>query len=192
MPANTPRGYTYPLYPDTQDFPAQIQDLAQDIDTDIQTIANLGPLALDRVTARAQDAGPNAIVPNTTTAVAFGIQAFDYGAIYNPGTPTLMTFPESGIYQVSLSIEFLANGNATVGARAIFLTSSGALTPVVARESRAGNQNRNTSLDVSTLYMAVAAGETISSFVRHNSAANVSIADRWMSVTKITATATGT
>jgi hypothetical protein len=192
MPQNTPRGYSFPLYPDVQNFPVQIQDLAQDIDADIQAIADLGPLALDRVTARAQDPGSVAIAPNTTTAVPFTIQAFDYGNIYNPGTPTLMTFPESGIYQVSISVEFLANGNATVGGRALYLTSSGALTPVVARESRLGNQNRNTSLDLSSLYMAVAAGETISAFVRHNSGANVSIADRWMSVTKLTATATGT
>jgi hypothetical protein len=192
MPANTPRGYTYPLYPDTQNFPAQIQDLAQDIDADIQAIADLGPLALDRATARAQDAGSVAIVPNTTTAVPFTIQAFDYGAIYNPAFPNLMTFPEDGIYQVSISVEFLANGNATVGGRAIYLTSTSALTPVVARESKLGNQLRNTSLDLSSLYMAVAAGETISAFVRHNSAANVSISDRWMSITKLTATATGT
>lgn len=192
MPANTPRGYTYPLYPDTQDFPAQIQDLATDIDTDIQNIVNLGTTAFDRVTARAQDAAGQVILPNVTTALAFTIQAFDYGAIYNPGTPTILTFPEDGIYHVSMSVEFAANGNATVGGRALFLTSSGGLTPVVARESRLGNQNRDTSLDLSTLYMCVTAPETLSMFVRHNSAANVTVNDRWIHATKISATLTGT
>lgn|SRR5512134_1210976 len=192
MPANTPRGYTYPLYPDTQNFPAQIQDLAQDVDVDIQNIVNLGTLAFDRDTSRAQETAGQVILPNTTTAVTFGIEAFDYGAIYNPGTPTIMTFTEDGIYHVSMSVEFTANGNATVGGRALFMTSSGGLTPVVARESRLGNQTRNTSLDVSSLYMCVTAPETLSLFVRHNSAANVTINDRWVSVTKIAATLTGT
>lgn len=192
MPANTSRGYTYPLYLDVQDFPTQIQDLATDIDTDIQNIVNLGTTAFGRNTARAQDAAGQVIAPNTTTAVTFGTQAFDYGAIYNPGTPTVMTFTQDGIYHVSMSVEFTANGNATVGGRSILMTSTSGLTPVVARESRLGNQNRNTSLDLSTLYMCVTAPETLSLFVRHNSAANVTINDRWISVTKISATLTGT
>ena len=33
MPANTSRGYSYPLYTDSTDFPTQIQDLATDVDT---------------------------------------------------------------------------------------------------------------------------------------------------------------
>lgn len=192
MPANTPRGYTYPLYPDAQNFPAQIQDLATDIDTDIQAIEDLGTLAFDRPMARAQDPGNLALVANVTTAVPFSIQSYDTAAIYNPGTPLLMTLPEDGIYHVSIAMEFLANGNATVGGRAVFMTSSGAITPVVARESKAGNQTRNTSIDLSTLYMAAAGGETIMCFARHSSGANVNLAQRWISVTKIAATATGT
>lgn len=191
MPALTPRGYSYPLYPDTQDFPTQIQDLAQDIDTDIQNITNLGVFAFDRVTARAQDSAGQVLAPNTTTALTFTVEAFDYGSIYDPAFPTIMTFTDTGVYHIGLSVEFTANGNATVGGRALFMTSSGALTPVVARESRLGNQTRNTSLDLSSLYMCVSGGETLSLFARHNSAANVTVNDRWISVTKIAADLTG-
>src|SRR5690606_21234486 len=42
MPENTPdRGYTYPLYTDPAgDFPAQLQLMAEQMDTDIQALAD--------------------------------------------------------------------------------------------------------------------------------------------------------
>lgn len=192
MPANTPRGYTYPLFTDTQNFPADIQELAEDIDLDIQTITDLGGTAFDRVLARARATTAQAIAANTTVAIQFVSEDFDYGGLWTPGAPTVFTFPETGIYHIALSVEFLFNGNATVGGRSVLMTSTSLIHPTVARESKLGHQNRNTSVELSSLYMCVTAPETLSLFVRHNSGASVTLGDRLCSVTKVSATLTGT
>lgn len=192
MPANTPRGYTYPLFTDAQDFPADIQELAEDIDLDVQTITDLGGTAFDRVLARARSSTAQVIATNTTVAITFASEDYDYGGLWTPGAPTVFTFPETGVYHIALSVEFFFNGNATVGGRSVLMTSTSGIHPTVARESRLGHQNRNTSVELSSLYMCVTAPETLSLFVRHNSGASVTLGDRLCSVTKVSATLTGT
>ena len=70
MPANTPRGYTYPLYTDPADFPAQVQDFAQDVDVDVQALATTVTNALNSPSARVTETANQAITQNVATFVS--------------------------------------------------------------------------------------------------------------------------
>ena len=68
MPANTPRGYSYPLYTDTMDgFPAAMQDLATDVDTDMQALVNQVNAAQNRPSVRVTATANQSIPQNVDT-----------------------------------------------------------------------------------------------------------------------------
>lgn len=102
MPQNTPdRGYTYPCYGDGSDFPDQIEELATDIDTDVQQILDdIATIGLLRTSARMRRTAVLATVNNTQTPVVFD-SAAQPG--YWPGATSTITFPKTCAYVVQAS-----------------------------------------------------------------------------------------
>lgn len=180
MPANTPRGYTYPLYPDTQDFPAQIQDLAQDIDADVQALADAIDAGYNRASVRVSGpiGGTQAIPTGAAGAsVTYNVEEYDNAGMANLGvTNDRITYQEVGFYLVTAHVTFAAGPNTTWGIGAA-LTSTGTLLGQPAVMSRNGHNTRPTNLTVTSIEFANSIGDTTRLVVFHNAGVNVNVTD---------------
>src|SRR5688500_19387246 len=151
MPANTPRGYTYPLYGDLANPPAQIQDFAQDVDTDVEALVTRQTGALNRASVRVSATANQAITQNTITFLTWATEEYDNAAMANLGVNNdRLTFTETGIYLVTAEVNFASNGNATVlGRSGIFEPN---LSADKGHQSLRGAQSMDTELSLTILY----------------------------------------
>lgn len=159
MPANTPRGYTYPLLSDTQNFPAQIQDLAQDIDADVEALDNAIQAAFNRDSVRVSGpVGGTQSIPSSSSgaSVTYSTEEYDNAGMANLGVLNdRVTVVNEGIYLVTAHITFAAGPNATWGAFLSINTTGASVTQPVAL-SRQGHDTRPTNLTVTTVHFAPA------------------------------------
>lgn len=186
MPANTPRGYTYPLYTDANNFPAQIQDFATDVDTDVQAQVALANTALvNPPSARVSATANQSIAVNTQTLATFATEDYDNGAMANLGVNNeRLTLVTTGVYLVGASVRFVANGNATIGGRQVALELGGVIQN--RKDNRVGFQTgEDTRVTVTALVHATAPNMALRVFVIHNSGAAVNISQRNLWATKI-------
>jgi hypothetical protein len=118
MTMNTPRGYTYPCYSDSTDFPAQMQDLATDIDTDVQGILdNVIDAQNDPPSLKAQTTGvATAIGAGLLVTLTFTTEIYDNTNMIVAPSPTI-TIPVEGLYLISFGCTFGAGSN--VGVRLV-------------------------------------------------------------------------
>ena len=184
MPANTPRGYTYPTYGDPANPPAQIQDFAQDVDTDVATLVARRTAALNRPSARVSASANQAIAQNTNVFATFATEEYDNAAMANLGVNNdRLTFTETGIYLVTAEVNFSSNGNATVNGRSLILVAN--LFGNLAHDSRRGAQNMDTEMTTTALYRVITVGDFIRVEVRQESGAALNISARSFSATKV-------
>lgn len=176
MPANTPnRAYTYPLYTDTQNFPAAIQDLAQDIDADVEAVENQILLSYNQPSAHISAAG-QVIPSNVSTTCTFTSEDYDNDGMVNLGVNnTRITIQTPGIYVLNGFIRILGNGNATLSGAGLTLASSGGVIANPALSSKRLDNDKSTSICATTLHITLAAGDNITMFVRHNNPASVTL-----------------
>lgn len=185
MPANTPRGYTYPLYGDAASFPAQVQDFAQDVDVDVQLLVSATTAALARPSARISASANQAITASTATFCTFAVEEYDNATMGNLGVNNdRLTFSSAGIYLLSGDVTWASNGNVAAGGRKVALwTSTG---NQIAFDTRRGASNQITESNITFLYQA-----TLASFLRlevtHTSGAAVNITLRSLTATKVAA-----
>jgi len=184
MPANTPRGYTYPLYGDLANPPAQIQDFAQDVDTDVAALEVRRVAALNRPSARVIATANQNIPANTNTIVTWATEEYDNAAIANLGVNNdRLTLVQTGWWLVTAEINFASNGNATVNGRmALFAPNFSA---DKGHQTLRGAQNMDTEMSLVMLYRCVTAGDYIRVTVRQESGAALNISARSFSVTKV-------
>jgi hypothetical protein len=184
MPANTPRGYTYPLYTDPADFPSQIQDFAQDVDTDVQALVNQTTGGLNRASARVSATANQSIPVGVATYVTWAVEEYDNAAMANLGVNNdRLTFTETGIYLVHAEVNFASNGNATVNGRSGFLIPN--LSPTQSFDTRRGAQSMDTEMSLTTLYQVVTVGDFMRFQVLQESGAALNISARSFSATKV-------
>lgn len=185
MPANTPRGYTYPLYTDPTNFPAQIQDFAQDVDLDVEALETSVTAALNSPSAR-MIANLNQSIPaSTSTLATFATETYDNASMIDiAGNNTRITLTSVGLYILNAECNWVPNGNATVGERAGRILSNIAGTDPCWSSSR-GSQTADTELSLTCMYYAQSAPAQITFSVWHNSGAAVNISARSMSATKV-------
>lgn len=182
MPQNTPRGYTYPLYTDLADFPAQIQDFAQDVDADVQAQVNRISTAMAAPSARVIATANQNIAANTPTFMTFATEENDNAAMGNLGVNNdRLTITVTGIYLVQASVVFASNGNAAVNGRQLAIEHLGVN---IAFDSRAGSQNIATEITVSILVSAAAAS-FFRAEVTHSSGAALNITTRSLTATRV-------
>lgn len=182
MPANTPRGYTYPLYSDTQNFPAQIQDLAQDIDQDVQDLYDDVNGARNAPTATVFFGGPVAIPNGVTTNVIWNTEIYDNAAMWDAGTPTDISIPEVGNYLITAWIQFDVAPAGTLG---IFVQSAGGFIPAPCTQTKTVDNDKMTELSVTCLTRCTATSENITLGVRQSVGGPLNLNTARMTVTKV-------
>lgn len=186
MPENTSRGYTYPIFTDANSFPAQIQDLATDIDTDMQTVFNRIVAGYNFAACSLQASGVNQSVANNTDVTAtYDTELYDNAAMANLGVSnTTINITATGLY---LAIGRASFATSAVGAtgREIRIVSSGAL-GTIARKSIDGNEGlpATTTVHLCNLFHA-AAGTTVTMVQRQNTGAALNTTHRQLQVAKM-------
>ena len=185
MPQNTSRGYTYPTYGDPADFPAQIQELATDIDTDMDSLFDRLVNGYNMAAARVRSTGINqAVAVNTDVDATYAEELYDNQGMVNLGVSnTTLTFTQTGLYIASARVTFSSNGNATVNSRQVTISTSGVL-GIVARKSLLGDVAIATPVATSCLFFA-ASGDTIKVIQRQNSGASLNTSTRTLMVARM-------
>lgn len=184
MPANTPRGYTYPLYGDPADFPTAMADFATDVDTDVAALVARQAAALNRPSARVSATANQAIAANTNTIVTWATEEYDNAAMANLGVNNdRLTFTETGIYLVTAEVNFASNGNATVNGRMMTFVPN--LSGDKGHQTLRGAQAMDTEMSSTILYQVVTVGDFIQVRVRQESGAALNISARSFDATKV-------
>lgn len=182
MPQNTSRGYIYPLYGDANSFPAQIQDLATDIDADMDSLFDR-VLAGNNQPACSVEATANlAIANNTDVTVTYATELYDNAAMVNLGvSTTTITFPLSGVYVACFRGSFASNANA--GARSAAFVVSGAA-GTVSRKTIPGETGVAVANAMTQVFYTTA-GTTMTVVVRQNSGAALNLVTRRLQVARM-------
>lgn len=185
MPENTSRGYTYPVYTDPANFPAQIEDLARDIDTDMQSLFDRVADGLNQPACYVRANGVNqAIAANTDVTATFVTEVYDNANMVNLGVSnTTITFPESGIYLATSRVTFLSNGTVPDTGRMTNLVTNG-IFGTVGRRSVLGNTSVATAVALTVLFFA-GAGNTMTLLQRQNTSASLNSSTRMLAVAKV-------
>lgn len=183
MPQNTSRGYTYPLYGDANNFPAQIQELATDIDGDMQTLYNRIAAAKNQPACDVWGSAVQAVAAASTgTAAIYDLEQYDNDSMVNLGVSnTTVTFTETGIYIVTGRVSFSSNGNGN--GRQISFTTSGVLGNA-ARKTVQGETGRGVALNLTAILFATA-GDTMVMAMRQNSGISADTTTRRLQVAKV-------
>lgn len=185
MPQNTSRGYTYQLYTDLASFPAQIQDLATDIDTDMDGLFDRVTLAYNMAACHVNASLTNQSIAVSTDVVAtFTTELYDNTGMFDIGVSnTTLTFTQTGLYIATARATFQPNGNATINARQVQLTTTGSL-GIVGRKSITGDQNVATAVQLTVIFFA-SSGDTIQMIQRQNSGAALNTSTRTLQVARV-------
>jgi hypothetical protein len=185
MPANTPRGYTYPLYSDPANFPAQLQDFAQDVDTDVAAQVARITAALNRPSARCSATANQSIAANTDVFATFAVEDYDNAAMVNLGVNNdRITLTSTGIYLITGEVNWAPNGNATVGGRSAQIAPN--LFPASdAHQTLRGHITFDTEENVALLYQCTTIGDFVRLRLRQSSGAACNVSARSFSATKV-------
>jgi hypothetical protein len=185
MPANTPRGYTYPLYTDPANFPAQTQDFAQDVDTDVAALVASANTALNAPSARISSVAPVVVPPNNSTLMTFSTEEYDNAALANLGVNNeRLTFAVPGTYLIHAEVSCTANFNATFSGRALLMEFSLGAAFNVGNIIQ-GISNRDSQIALTYMYKATNPADFVRIRIRHDSGANVTAESRTFSITKV-------
>lgn len=186
MPENTTRGYTYPLYTDANSFPAQIQDLAQDIDADMEALDLRIAAGYNMPACSVQASGVNqAIANNTDVTATYDTELYDNDSMFTVGvSASIVNITETGLY-VAMGRATFATSAAGATGRSLRLVSSGVL-GVLARKSIRGNEGlpATTTVHIVSLFHAVS-GTTLTLVQRQNSGAAINTSFRQLQVAKL-------
>lgn len=186
MPENTSRGYTYPIYTDANSFPAQIQDLAQDIDGDVEALENRIIAGYNRPACVVSASGVNQSVANNTDVTAtYAVEDYDNAAMFTIGvSASIVNIPVAGLYLAIGRCSFTTSAAGATG-REIRLVSSGVLGTFV-RKSIRGNEGlaATTTVHTKSLFWT-AGGTTLTMVMRQNTGAALNSTHRQLMVAKM-------
>lgn len=186
MTSTTPRGYEYPEYADTQNFPTQMQALAEDVDNDVYNNLYLPiTLAQDEPSVRVVQNGAQVVAQNVNVTLTYDTEFYDNDSMANLGVNnTQVTVNTPGIYLISGAIRVSPSGSAG-GAVALTLMSSGALIANPVGVSRALDNDKITAISYTTLHYVPTVPETFTQFARHNHSVGLSMTGAQMTFTRI-------
>lgn len=182
MPANTPRGYPYPLYTDPADFPAQSLAFATAVDTDVQAQVTSINDALASPSAAISATANQAIASATATFATFATEDYDNAAMGNLGVNNdRLTITEAGLYLVSASVLFASNGS-SAGGRALRIVAS--VFGDIGRDTRIGSAAEIIEL-AATAQVFMSVGGILQVNVEQTTLASVNIQNRSLTATKV-------
>lgn len=185
MPGTTPRGYPFPDYLDPQDFPDAIEDLALAVDLDVEMIDTAITEALDEPSVSLVSNVNMAIPGSTPTILTWLTSTYDNDGMWNPGTPTIITFNTPGVYLLTTRLEVAVSGTATeVGTYTEFVTS-GAFGPTPTAQSLRMQIVSPTRPCLLVPYLVPTAGETLSVRWTHDHTTNKTVGFRNLTACRI-------
>lgn len=193
MPANTSRGYTYPLYTDPINIPSDLQDFATDVDGDVQTLVNQVNAAQNRPSVRVTATANQSITQNTDVLATFATEAYDNNNMADLAVDnTRIQLQQNGIYLLTTRITFAAASPAAFVCFVRMNSSAGVIgTP--GQMSITGDDARTTEITIEQLHVVnTVIPDNITVTVRHTFTAAINISARSLTATKIAATFTGT
>jgi hypothetical protein len=182
MPGTTPRGYPYPLYTEANNFPTQDQNLANAIDSDVQTnLVTAVNSALNQPACRAADSGgTQTLTTGVVATVTFPFEVFDNANIFNPGVSTTnFTIPTTGFWMVMAYVTF--NNNSNGGGRHVDMRVGGA---IFCSKTLAGVSGDFTQVSFTHL-KEFTAGNVVTFTALQNSGANDDISSRAVSLVRV-------
>lgn len=190
MPANTPRGITYPLYTDlVSNTQLYFQDMATDMDGLVQLFSDRMDAAAMRPAAKVSGLSNQALAANTNVTTTWSGEDFDNGGMVDLAVSnTRIQLLELGIYIVGASVG-VSNTTGTYGVRATFALSAGIGGGQVSLRGSSSNlDTAPTQTYINPLMMAYCDGTTpvnVTLVLRQNSSATIQIQDRNMWAAKV-------
>lgn len=181
MPADTPRGFTYPLYTDPQDTAAAIEELARDIDAGMNVAFQAADLALNQPSVKIQRlTSPVVLASGATTNVIFDNQVYDPSNMWGAGTT--VTVPIDGVYLVTAFARFDV---AAAGGVAVFIQQAGGVITAPVTVTRAPDNDKQTTVSVTALTACENIGETFTVALRQTSGAPMNTFQVDFTVTRV-------
>ncbi len=151
MPANTPnRSYTYPLYSDPMDFPAQIQDLATDIDTDVTALTAQIAAAQERPSVRVTSGTSQNITTGVATNLIFTTTDYDNDTMTDFTSGVVLN--DRGVYWITGRATFNAFGSGGTFYISTAINSSAGFIPVSSRTTMRGHATQPSWISISSLH----------------------------------------
>jgi len=193
MAGTTPRGYQFSEYGDTQNFPANIQTLAEDIDADVQALDDEVTDSLNRPSCTLTETGVQSVPTGVTTLLSFTNINYDNDGM--AALPNGIDLIDDGIYLIMARI----TADVTGGTPAAFsvecrVTSSLGFIPVPVQQTQTATNTASEPLaiNVAALHYTNGAGpDNIRVSVLHNAGVNVDFGARDFSCTKVSNLLTG-
>lgn len=185
MPANTPRGYPYPLYSDPANLQANLQAFATAVDTDVAAQVARETAALNAPSARVSATANQAIAANTNVFATFAVEEYDNAAMANLGVNNdRLTFTSTGLYLITAEVNWAPNGNATVGGREMQLIGN-LNSANDARDSLRGHITFDTEQCLEMPYLVTNVGDFVRVQLRQSSGAACNVSARSFSATRV-------
>lgn len=185
MPQNTTRGYTYPTFGDANSFPAQIQDMATDIDTDMDSLYDRVTAGYNFAACSVQASGVNQAVANNTDVTAtYDTELYDNAAMFTVGTSnTNVNLTATGVYVAIARATFEANAAGATGRQISIVHST---LGVLARKSIRGNEGlaATTTVHLMTIFQA-SAGTFVTMVQRQNTGVAINTVFRQLQLAKM-------
>lgn len=180
MPGTTPRGYPYPLYSEANNFPSQLQSLANAVDTDIQanlvTAVNNG---LNQPSVACSSTVAQSVANNTDVTMTFNVEEYDNANWFNSGVSTTnFTAPATGFYMLSCSLVYASNAT---GGRTV-IVKVGGVTQYA--KTFPGNSIDITQIPTTNL-LPLTAGNVVTVAARQNSGVAINVTDKRISINRI-------
>lgn len=189
MPADTPRGITYPLYTDPlSGIQTDFQEMAEDLDTLTDQLVDRLAAAQVRPSAVIGESANQAVAANTDVTCTFTGEVYDNAAMVDLAVNnTRIRISERGLYLITAGVTFAAAAG-TWGCL-VRINSSAGLVANPVFQTLQGNTTIVTNNSVSTLHFADGAGnDDITMTVRQNSAGAMNISTRSLAVSKVSTT----
>lgn len=186
MPQNTPnRAYTYPLYGDTQDFPADIQELAEDFDLDIQALVDQIDGAKNRPSVAIFSVTPQVVAAAATTTLTWSTVSYDNDTMANLGTG--VTLNDDGIYLLIVRVTLEATATVTTQSLEVAFASSAGFIAQPARQSKPapGNVGQKIFNLFALHYTDGSVPDNITVTFRHDDPAGVTVGARDLMASKV-------
>jgi len=189
VPGTTPRGYPYPLYTETADFPDNLQDLAVAVDSDVQanlvTAVNNG---LNQPSVRAHSQVVQAVAVNTDVTMTFNVEDYDNANWFNSGvSQTNFTAPSTGFYLISSTLVYAADVGSlpeiTSGGRGVIIKVNG----VFVWNKTVGGVDYDITQNSTANLFSLTAGDIVTVVARHNSSnsASLNVTDKRISINRM-------
>ena len=182
MPGSTSLGITYPCSGDTID-PAVLQTYAETTQDAIDATQALVDLALSPPTVFVQTSPSQSTAAGVTSVMTYGAVVYDTAAMFNIGSPTLITIQSAGTYLVNCW-NFRNNSPTTLTSARAAILLNGSERAFHKGDDGTSTNNAPSPFMVSAVLPSLVVGDQITTTSLFTGSGNM-LVTHYVSVTKI-------